>query len=142
MSPPGSVTALIGPNGAGKTTLFNLITNLFAPTSGEMYFYGSPLNRLSPRQIAALGLIRTFQTARVFPGMTVMENVLVGGHNQIGRGAAQQMLWLAGRRAAKSANSRKRRTHCSTWSVSRGFAMTPRPICRWERKSCSMSSAH
>jgi len=103
----GSVTALIGPNGAGKTTLFNLITNLFAPTAGEMYFYGSPLNRLSPRQIAALGLIRTFQTARVFPGMTVTENVLVGGHNQIRRGAVQQMLWLPAVRREERELARK-----------------------------------
>jgi branched-chain amino acid transport system ATP-binding protein len=92
--PDGSVTALIGPNGAGKTTLFNLVTNLFPSAAGEMYFYGTPINRLSPRQIAALGLIRTFQAARVFPGMTVAENVLVGGHNQIRRAAIQQMLWL------------------------------------------------
>lgn len=92
--PDGSLTALIGPNGAGKTTLFNLLTNIFPSTAGEMYFYGTPLNRLSPRQIAALGLIRTFQTARVFPGMTVLENVLVGGHNQVCRNAVQQMLSL------------------------------------------------
>jgi branched-chain amino acid transport system ATP-binding protein len=105
--PSGSVTALIGPNGAGKTTLFNLITNLFAPTAGEMYFYGFPLNRLSPRQIAALGLIRTFQTARVFPGMTVTENVLVGGHNQIRRGAVQQMLWLPAVRREECELARK-----------------------------------
>src|SRR5271166_2593625 len=96
--PDGSVTALIGPNGAGKTTLFNLITNLFPPTSGEMYFYGASLDRLSPRRIAGLGLIRTFQTARVFPGMTVLENVLVGGHRHVRRHAVEQMLWLASAR--------------------------------------------
>jgi branched-chain amino acid transport system ATP-binding protein len=90
----GSVTALIGPNGAGKTTLFNLITNLFPSTAGEMFFHGTSLDRLSPRQIAALGLIRTFQTARVFPGMTVLENVLVGGHNRVRCSALKQMLWL------------------------------------------------
>lgn len=89
----GGVTALIGPNGAGKTTLFNLITNLFPPTSGEIYFYGAPLTGLSPRRIAALGLIRTFQTARVFPGMSVLENVLVGGHRHVRSHAVQQMLW-------------------------------------------------
>jgi branched-chain amino acid transport system ATP-binding protein len=92
--PDGSLTALIGPNGAGKTTLFNLITNLFPSTAGEMHFYGTRLNRLSPAEIAGLGLIRTFQTARVFPGMTVVENVLVGGHSQVHRHAVQQMLWL------------------------------------------------
>jgi branched-chain amino acid transport system ATP-binding protein len=96
--PDGSVTALIGPNGAGKTTLFNLITNLFPPTAGEMYFYGASLDRMSPGQIAGLGLIRTFQTARVFPGMTVLENVLVGGHRHVRRHAVEQMLWLASAR--------------------------------------------
>src|SRR6202022_4415030 len=86
--PDGSLTALIGPNGAGKTTLFNLITNLFSLDAGEMYFYGIPLNRLSPGQIAGLGLIRTFQTARVFPGMTVLENVMAGMHI-----AARSPIW-------------------------------------------------
>jgi branched-chain amino acid transport system ATP-binding protein len=99
----GSLTALIGPNGAGKTTLFNLITNLFPATSGEMLFYGTPLARLSPGDIAGLGLIRTFQTARVFPGLTVLENVLVGGHNQVRRNAVQQMLWLPSARREERA---------------------------------------
>jgi len=95
----GSLTALIGPNGAGKTTLFNLITNLFPPSSGDIFFYDTSLNRLSPGQIAELGLIRTFQTARVFPAMTVLENVLVGGHRHIRRHAVKQMLWLASARS-------------------------------------------
>ncbi len=90
----GSVTALIGPNGAGKTTLFNLITNLFPTTAGEIFFYGTTLADLSSGQIAGLGLIRTFQTARVFPAMTVLENILVGAHNKVHRNAVQQMLWL------------------------------------------------
>ena len=94
----GSLTALIGPNGAGKTTLFNLITNLFTPTAGEMYLYGAPLNGLSPGRIAGQGLIRTFQTARVFPGMTVLENVLVGGHRKVRCHAVAQMLWATSAR--------------------------------------------
>ncbi|HEV3395865.1 MAG TPA: ABC transporter ATP-binding protein [Xanthobacteraceae bacterium] len=100
--PDGSLTALIGPNGAGKTTLFNLVTNLFAPTAGDIYFYGTSLNDLSPGHIAGLGLIRTFQTARVFPGMTVLENVLVGGHRHMRRHAVEQMLWLASARGEET----------------------------------------
>jgi branched-chain amino acid transport system ATP-binding protein len=105
--PDGSLTALIGPNGAGKTTLFNLVTNLFPPTAGDIYFYGTSLNRLSPGQIAGLGLIRTFQTARVFPGMTVLENVMVGGHRHMRRHAAEQMLWLASARGEERALTAK-----------------------------------
>jgi branched-chain amino acid transport system permease protein len=92
--PDGSITALIGPNGAGKTTVFNLITNLFSPDSGEVRFCGASLHRLSPSEVAALGLIRTFQTARVFPGMTTLENLLAGAHRQVRHGAAAHMLWL------------------------------------------------
>jgi branched-chain amino acid transport system permease protein len=93
--PDGSITALIGPNGAGKTTVFNLITNLFPADRGEVRFYGRSLRGQTPGDIAALGLLRTFQTARVLPGMTTLENLLAGAHRQIRHGAAQHMLWLA-----------------------------------------------
>lgn len=92
--PDGSITALIGPNGAGKTTVFNLITNLFSPDSGDVRFYGQSLHRAAPGDIAARGLLRTFQTARVFPGMTTLENLLTGAHRQVRHGAAAHMLWL------------------------------------------------
>jgi branched-chain amino acid transport system ATP-binding protein len=89
----GSLCALIGPNGAGKTTLFNVATNLFSPTSGEVLFFGTPAAGRSPHQIAADGVIRTFQTARVFPGMTTLENVMAGAHLHIRASALSQMLW-------------------------------------------------
>lgn len=92
--PHGSLTAIIGPNGAGKTTLFNLITNLLPPDAGRVEFYGKSINGLSPTQVARSGLIRTFQTARVFPGMTALENVLAGAHQLLRNGAGRQMLWL------------------------------------------------
>ena len=76
----GSLTAVIGPNGAGKTTLFNVLTNLYPPDRGTVSCFGTNLAGLAPDAIAGHGLIRTFQTARVFPGMTVLENTLVGGH--------------------------------------------------------------
>jgi branched-chain amino acid transport system ATP-binding protein len=82
--PAGSLTALIGPNGAGKSTLFNLVTNLYQPDSGEVRLHGRPLGRLGPERITSLGLFRTFQTARVFPQLSVLDNVLVGGY-RLGR---------------------------------------------------------
>jgi branched-chain amino acid transport system ATP-binding protein len=89
----GSLTALIGPNGAGKTTLFNAATNLFPPSSGEVRFFGKSAAGVSPHRIAADGIVRTFQTARVFPGMTTLENVMAGAHRHIHRGALAQMFW-------------------------------------------------
>ena len=92
--PQGSLTALIGPNGAGKTTLFNAVTNLFPPSSGSVRFEGRDLAGLTGAKIAELGLVRTFQTARVFPGMTALENVMAGAHRHVRTPAALQMLWL------------------------------------------------
>ncbi len=92
-APSGSVSALIGPNGAGKTTLFNVATNLYAPSSGEVRFFGKNVAGLSAHHIAALGVIRTFQTARVFPGMTTIENVLAGAHLHVRAPVIAQMLW-------------------------------------------------
>ena len=99
----GSLTALIGPNGAGKTTLFNLITNLFPADSGSVHFDDHQLTGLSPSQIAKLGVIRTFQSARVFPGMTVLENALAGRHRLLKHGLVSQLFWLpASRREEKA----------------------------------------
>lgn len=88
-----AVTALIGPNGAGKTTAFNLITNVFPADSGQAVFLGRSLRNLSPMQIAELGLIRTFQSARVFPGMTVLDNVMAGRHRLMRNHGFSQMFW-------------------------------------------------
>jgi branched-chain amino acid transport system ATP-binding protein len=72
----GEILGIIGPNGAGKSTVFNLLTGHLAPTRGEIRFRGRDIRRLSPDRIAALGIGRTFQNIRLFPSMTVLENVV------------------------------------------------------------------
>lgn len=82
----GEIRGLIGPNGAGKTTLFNMVTGLLRPTSGHLYFNGREITGFRPHQITALGVARTFQTIRLFPNMTALENVLVGMHSRLHAG--------------------------------------------------------
>lgn len=76
----GEIYGLIGPNGAGKTTIFNLLTGVYEPTSGEIYFENHRIDGLRPYQISRRGVSRTFQNIRLFPGMTVLENVMTACH--------------------------------------------------------------
>jgi branched-chain amino acid transport system ATP-binding protein len=79
----GAIASIIGPNGAGKTTVFNLITGIYKPDTGSVHFHGQSISGKRPDQITALGLCRTFQNIRLFPNMSVIENVLVGAHTQL-----------------------------------------------------------
>jgi branched-chain amino acid transport system ATP-binding protein len=76
----GDVYGLIGPNGAGKTTIFNLLTGVYAPDEGSIELDGKRIGSLRPASIAQLGISRTFQNIRLFPSMTVLENVKVARH--------------------------------------------------------------
>lgn len=76
----GRICALIGPNGAGKTTLFNVVSRLYQPTSGSVRFEGDDLLALPPHRIAGRGIARTFQNLALVPGLSVLENVMVGAH--------------------------------------------------------------
>lgn len=75
-----AIYGLIGPNGAGKTTLFNVLTGLIPPSSGQVFFAGKSLAGLKPHQILQRGIARTFQNIRLFAGLSVLENVMIGRH--------------------------------------------------------------
>ena len=92
--PCGAIKAVIGPNGAGKTTLFNLIAGSISPHQGEVLFRGRPITGWKPHAVAAIGIARTFQTTRLFPHMTVLENIMVGRHPRTRAGFLAGMLNL------------------------------------------------
>ena len=76
------IVALIGPNGAGKTTVFNLITGLIRANNGHVHFKGEPIDDLLPYQIAQEGIARTFQLIRLFPKLSVIDNLLLAKHKE------------------------------------------------------------
>jgi branched-chain amino acid transport system ATP-binding protein len=75
---PNTIVALIGPNGAGKTTLFNMVAGVLVPDSGAIWFSGQRIDGLRPDQVCARGIARTFQTAKPFAGLSVLDNIIVG----------------------------------------------------------------
>jgi len=76
----GEILGVIGPNGAGKTTLFNVITAVFPPTEGTVFFDGAAVSGMAPHALTRIGISRTFQNIRLFAAMSVEENVMVGRH--------------------------------------------------------------
>jgi branched-chain amino acid transport system permease protein len=90
----GEILGLIGPNGAGKTTTFNLITGLLAPSSGNVLFRGRAITGLAPRQVARLGIARTFQHVKLLPQMSVLDNVAIGASQRGHAGFLRCLLHL------------------------------------------------
>jgi len=78
------LVGLIGPNGSGKSTLFNVISGVFAPDAGEIYFEGERIDGLEPYDVFARGIVRSFQNPRLFVGMNVFENVMLAPRHQVG----------------------------------------------------------
>jgi branched-chain amino acid transport system ATP-binding protein len=94
--PRGKIVSLIGPNGAGKTTFFNILTGVYKPTAGGVYFEGQPIAGLPPHKVTTLGMARTFQNIRLFKNMTALENVLVAMHSRIRGGVLRSIIRTPG----------------------------------------------
>ena len=88
---PGTITGLIGPNGAGKTTLFNCVSGVVPPDGGTVLFDSRDITGARPEAITQAGMVRTFQIARGFPRLTVLENLMLYGRDQPGEGFARAL---------------------------------------------------
>jgi branched-chain amino acid transport system permease protein len=105
--PENSVVAVVGPNGSGKSTLFNAITGLVPADDGDVRFAGEAIGRLRPHQVLGRGIARTFQNIRLFPNLSVLENVMVGMHARLDTGPLGAVLRLpASRREEVAARER------------------------------------
>lgn len=102
----GNICALIGPNGAGKTTLFNVVSRLYEAQSGHITFDGHDLLELPAHRIARIGVARTFQNLALFPALTVLENVMVGAHNQGSVGFGRAMAHVGVRKEERRLRER------------------------------------
>lgn len=103
----GGLVGLIGPNGAGKTTAFNMLTGVYRPTDGGIRLDGENLVGRKPHDICKLGVARTFQNIRLFPKLSVLDNVKVGLHNQVRYSLLESMLHLGSYRAKEQEMNRK-----------------------------------
>ncbi|MCQ1529879.1 ABC transporter ATP-binding protein [Lutispora saccharofermentans] len=90
----GEIVALIGPNGAGKTTAFNMITGVYKPTKGKVFYKGNDITQLPPHQITKSGIARTFQNIRLFKDLSVLDNVLIANHLHIKSNVFEALLRL------------------------------------------------
>ncbi len=107
--PEKGIVSLIGPNGAGKTTFFNILTGLYKPTSGNVYYDGNEITALAPHKIASAGVARTFQNIRLFGSMTAEENVMVAMHSHLKAGILSTVFGTPTQRREEKAAHEKAR---------------------------------
>jgi branched-chain amino acid transport system permease protein len=101
--PGGSIVAVIGPNGSGKSTLFNAVTGLVSAQEGRVRFAGAEIGGLLPHAVLEHGIARTFQNIRLFPNLTVLENILIGMHARLATGMLGAMLRMPANRREEEA---------------------------------------
>ena len=107
--PERAIVSIIGPNGAGKTTFFNMLTGLYRPTAGRIFFQNRDITYTRPDRILARGMARTFQNIRLFATMSALENVLVGQHSRLHAGLFRSILRTPGvRREEREAREKAR----------------------------------
>ena len=98
---PGEVFSIIGPNGAGKTTIFNLISRIYNPTDGRLFFRDHDITAVPPYRIAGLGIARTFQNIELFANATLLQNLLIGRHCHSTVGVLSQVIFTPAVRRAE-----------------------------------------
>ncbi|HZK36118.1 MAG TPA: ABC transporter ATP-binding protein [Aeromicrobium sp.] len=103
----GELFAIIGPNGAGKTSIFNVLSGVYRPQKGSVSFQGENILGIAPHKIAAMGMARTFQNIELFENLNVVDNLMLGRHNQLHYGWPSAVAWLGKARREEIRNRRE-----------------------------------
>jgi branched-chain amino acid transport system ATP-binding protein len=139
--PPRSIVSLIGPNGAGKTTFFNVITGLYRPTEGSIYFDRLDITTTKPHLRAAAGIARTFQNIRLFNLMTAEENVLVAMHSKLKSGMVRTILRTPGQRKEERAALAKAHELLEFVGIGRAAGETARNLSYGDQRRLEVARA-
>ncbi len=138
----GEIVGVIGPNGSGKTTLLSLISGSIAPTSGTVAWRSSEIQGRRPHEIAAAGVVKTFQNPQLFMELTVFEHLLIAGHLMLKRALGWRRIGTllragGGNRRFRAGWPRRGRScGCADW---KRHAISARPVYPTARKKCSAS---
>jgi branched-chain amino acid transport system ATP-binding protein len=140
----GEVFTMIGPNGAGKTSIFNIISRLYRPTAGRLYFDGRDITQVPPHGVAELGIARTFQNIELFENASVLGNLLVGRHRHRSTSVWEDMLFLPKVRRAEHEHRRRVEEVIEFLDLQRyrdqligGLPYGVRKVCELARALCS-----
>jgi branched-chain amino acid transport system ATP-binding protein len=141
---PGEIFTMIGPNGAGKTSIFNIISRLYRPTAGRLYFEERDITEVPPHRVAELGIARTFQNIELFENATVLSNLLVGRHRHRTTRVWEDMLFLPKVRRAERGHRRRVEEVIEFLDLQRyrdliiaGLPYGVRKVCELARALCS-----
>ncbi len=137
----GKIISLIGPNGAGKTTFINLVTGIFPPDKGEIYFRGENISRLPAHLIASKGISRTFQFEELFSSMSVLENVMMGCHSRTHSGIFSCGFWTPSARKEENVIRDEAMEHLRMVDMEKKFSYPISALPLGERKLVGIARA-
>lgn len=137
----GSIVGLIGPNGAGKTTVFNLITGNYAPDAGDIHFADRSIKGKKPHALVNMGIARTFQSIRLFPTLSVLENVLAGRHCRMGSGLFASMFHTPAQRRDERRAIERAMTELEFVGLTEKYAETAKSLSYGNQRLLEMARA-
>ncbi len=137
----GEILSLIGPNGAGKTTVFNVVTGIYNPEHGDVFFKEERITGRKPYQIISSGIARTFQNIRLFPDMTCLENVMAGQHCRATSGLISSVFRTPGMRREERGSGRWPKRGSGRWTSGSSKTSSPKNVAYGSQRMLEIARA-